>query len=273
MSTLEETLAHFGVKGMKWGVRKGLMGGGETRLTRKIARADVVKAERGRRIAKLESQLADVTKNGSESAPMRAKYGRILDTKSDLAFYALSGRTKDRLVLEMKADLERQLRDEKFRDQIQTKKLADLKARDASAKAGTGSGAEHSVADEIDDILAHYGDESLEHFGVKGMHWGVRRAEKRRAASSEDANKAVDARAKIKKAGGTHALTNKELQDLVTRMNLEQQLDRLKESQPTKFSKGKKVVKEIIDTGKTVNEAIQLVNSPAGKIVRKKITG
>jgi hypothetical protein len=256
VSTLEETLAHYGVKGMHWGVRKATTSTGSVRLNRKIERATVIKAERAKRVAKLEGMLEDLTKNGAQSAPMKAKYGRILDTKSELAFYALSGKTKDRLVGEMKLDLERQIRDEKFRDQIQTRKLAELQQRQASAQAGTGQGVEHTSLGAV-----------LEHFGVKGMHWGVRKAEKRRAVSSTDANNAADAKAKIKKAGGTHVLTNQELQSLVSRMNLEQQLNTLKEKEPTKFRKGKKIVKEIVDTGKTINDVYQLINSPVGKIV------
>lgn len=89
---------------------------------------------------------------------------------------------------------------------------------------------EHSSApvhDSSEDFLSHY--------GIKGMKWGVRRSErqlekarKRRAASSEDSRSAQDAQAKVKK-GSVDALSNKELQSMVTRMNLEQQFATLNE--------------------------------------------
>lgn len=86
----------------------------------------------------------------------------------------------------------------------------------------------------LEDVLAHY--------GVKGMKWGVR---KRRSAdsgpTSPDAARAKE-HASTVKTHGTKALTNKELQELVTRMNLEQQFTTLhqkskKENPAAKFAK------------------------------------
>jgi L-asparaginase/Glu-tRNA(Gln) amidotransferase subunit D len=72
------------------------------------------------------------------------------------------------------------------------------------------------------------------------MKWGVRKAEK--PPTSNDAAKA-SAYLHLLKTGGTRALTTKDLQELVTRMNLEQQYARLKPP-----SKGKMAAKFITDT-------------------------
>lgn len=94
-------------------------------------------------------------------------------------------------------------------------------------------------------------EETLAHYGVKGMRWGVRRARgsdgrvvetpvsvkttpgKRVKTSggtgqkpSEDAVRVATARQKAKKSS-LDSLSNKELQELVNRMNLEQQYSRL----------------------------------------------
>lgn len=72
----------------------------------------------------------------------------------------------------------------------------------------------------VDDVLAHY--------GVKGMKWGVRR---KRTAPGEPAHgdakraKRVVSRART---SGTDAISNKDLQAAITRMNLEQQYNRLR---------------------------------------------
>lgn len=105
-------------------------------------------------------------------------------------------------------------------------------------------------------------DEFLEHYGVKGMKWGVRRrspgsspievatpAGKRvqtRGGSgqkaSEDAVRAAVARQKARKST-VDSLSNRELQDLVQRLNLEQQYERLRPRRPSE-----QVVKFLSDT-------------------------
>lgn len=89
-------------------------------------------------------------------------------------------------------------------------------------------------------------DTILEHYGVLGMKWGVRKDDRSPVEVSvkakpgkkvsatggsghsptPDATKAAASRQLAKKSS-TDALTNKELQDLVQRMNLEQQYTRL----------------------------------------------
>lgn len=105
-------------------------------------------------------------------------------------------------------------------------------------------------------------DDVLEHFGVKGMKWGVRK--NRSGSASEDAQRADAARKKIKTGGGTKALSNKELQDLVTRMNLEQQYKKL--TPPPKSSAAKKFVTDIlVNVGK--QQASKVVSDLATKQV------
>lgn len=90
----------------------------------------------------------------------------------------------------------------------------------------------------------------LAHYGVKGMKWGQKKAareEKKAQAkyerSSEDARAAESARTKMK-TSSVDSLSNKELQTLVTRMNLEQQLSGLQEKTKVK-SAGRKFVEDI----------------------------
>lgn len=104
-------------------------------------------------------------------------------------------------------------------------------------------------------------EKDLSHFGIKGMRWGVRRESTstskeptpvsvvtksgsskittkggERLPASEDAKKAAVAYQKLKKSG-VSSLDTREMQVLVTRLNLEQQLSKLTEPQKSKFQK------------------------------------
>jgi hypothetical protein len=103
------------------------------------------------------------------------------------------------------------------------------------------------------------GEEFLEHFGVKGMKWGVR---KDRVSTNVSTLKVAGSKQKLKKSG-TDSLSNKELQDLATRMNLEVQVNRL--NKETKSS-GKKFVSKLIEPPKP-KEIRRLI---ADEVKRKK---
>lgn len=140
---------------------------------------------------------------------------------------------------------------------------------------------------------------TMSHYGVKGMRWGYRGTKDsspvgvsltqvpgkrvkatggQNAPASDDAKRAATLKQTAKKSS-TDSLSNKELQDLVQRMNLEQQYARL--SAPQK-SNGRKLAERIlfgapkntIKTGKTVydaqNTARNLYDSPLGQMTNAK---
>jgi len=91
---------------------------------------------------------------------------------------------------------------------------------------GNYEGPTFLLKDEMDDIsMAGLGEEFLQHFGVKGMRWGVRKSSTEGGGSPNESQDHATAKASAKKARkhGSKALTNNELQALITRMNLEKQ--------------------------------------------------
>lgn len=91
------------------------------------------------------------------------------------------------------------------------------------------------------DIMAHSSDsiaqDILKHYGVKGMHWGVRggvstasvkrigqNATKVQDAFPDKTKKAFQTHAKNQ--GGIHKLSDKELQAMINRMEMEKKFDR-----------------------------------------------
>lgn len=121
----------------------------------------------------------------------------------------------------------------------------------------------------VDSVLAHH--------GIKGMKWGIRKDDGSGGGggkggsggkASADHETAMGYKNRVK-AGGVKTLSNKELQDLVNRMNLEQQHRNLMGNQPSKFDKGYGHVQKVLKVAKTLQEIHTMVNSPAGKALKK----
>lgn len=91
------------------------------------------------------------------------------------------------------------------------------------------------------------GEQFIQHFGVKGMKWGVIRDKVRGnpavklASASEDHKRAHKVKSQAKLVG-VHTLSNKDLQDVINRMNLEVSYKNLKtvEHEQSLLGKGKK---------------------------------
>ncbi len=86
---------------------------------------------------------------------------------------------------------------------------------------------ETRMSDDTENYMA-LGVEALAHYGVKGMHWGIRkdrvRLGRRRGPreESDDFRNAHDAHAKAK-AKGIHSLSNAEIRSITERQNVERQ--------------------------------------------------
>lgn len=106
----------------------------------------------------------------------------------------------------------------------------------------------------------------LAHHGVKGMRWGVRKGKGAPThPASEDHTRAAEAGAKAKESG-VKALSNKELQDIITRKNLEKQHRELVGG-GSKFDKGHKHIKKILSVAKTLNDIHSTVDTTT-KVVK-----
>lgn len=127
----------------------------------------------------------------------------------------------------------------------------------------------------------------MEHFGVKGMKWGVRRRDGSDGdsgsnpttkkggsdsdASKTDAQRAREIHAKARKSGIGN-LSNEEMQTLVTRMSLEAKYSQITKQQGM-INRGREFVNRQMKTGKTVNDLISFANSPAGNLIASSLRG
>lgn len=118
-------------------------------------------------------------------------------------------------------------------------------------------------------------DEVLEHFGVKGMQWGVRRNRdsggsgprfgKKKAPATKEASQATKLQDRARKHG-IHTLSNRELEQLTKRMNLEQQYTRLTGESPS--PRGQQIAKKFMSGGgKFVGQVLMGVGQQQAKDV------
>ena len=128
----------------------------------------------------------------------------------------------------------------------------------------------------LEGIIEEFGDNEIKHYGVKGMRWGVRRRRSESSSTpvdpqpvtirqnhktkglqaaggaghkpSDDALTAIAIRQKAK-ASGAASLSNKEMETLVKRMNLEANYAKVMAANPapqTKLAKGRKKLQGIL---------------------------
>ena len=101
------------------------------------------------------------------------------------------------------------------------------------------------------------------------MKWGVRRTQAQLDADSDDAKRASATRDQISKnQGSTRSVSNKDLEHLVNRMNLEQRYSKMLEETST-ISKGQKEAKRLMESARTLKELNKLLGNPAGKGLAK----
>lgn len=142
----------------------------------------------------------------------------------------------------------------------------------------------------IETLGAQFTEQFLEHYGVKGMRWGIRKRDtspqsvtlrqkpgKRVKAKGgkfqpahEDAVRVAALKQRSRKST-SDSLSTKELQDLVQRMNLEQQLERL---DPNQGNIGKALAKTLVNgqTGKLAVSGLSAAAEATGKIANPHVS-
>jgi hypothetical protein len=287
METVDDVLAHFGVKGMKWGVRKASDSSSKpqkmSKMTddkgRQLTKADAkwagkssstgkgvsaynkaADAMNSHHIDRINNKPAYKNADFTKDSPLRRKYYKEYEKTFNDEFNkslkeAFGDSPSGRYTIKSTANMDDGMLP------AWTVFYADVKHEDFEMKVVVTFKAGKIMKISLSEpVLSHSEvDEFLEHFGIKGMKWGIRKDKaKRPSIASEDAQRAA-ASAKIVKRHGTKALNNKELQELVTRMNLEQQFSTLSSK---RMGAGEKFARDLL-TNVAKQQASSLINGLA----------
>ena len=121
---------------------------------------------------------------------------------------------------------------------------------------------------DLNEVIAALEADDVEHYGVKGMKWGVRKQRpssgRKRPSSGPRAKTGSQSnapKAKPKKKS-VKSMTDEEIRKKIQRLELEK---RLRDLTPDDRSRGKRIISRIGD--KVMNNAIDTVGNNAGKLI------
>jgi hypothetical protein len=283
-------ISHHGVKGMKWGVRHDPGHQGERTKTKKIAKLDKnfeKNATNVHTFLAIHNRAAQLTndhdidrinnkpkyKNAdfTNDSPIRRQYynehqqaflSNVRKAAGELGTNA-SGTRNIEIVVGKDGDWGLRTSDVKHADTIDYFDLLD------------GSTV-HVFYDDMGHITRIEPPEELQqsafdtnfdnfliHYGVKGMHWGVRsdnsggssrRSKPPAEPPSEDAARVGQLHSRVRAQRSTKPLSNKELELAIRRMNLEQQYSKLSNgNDKTTVQKGRGILKGFLQNAVKVN--------------------
>lgn len=225
---------HFGTKGMHWGVRNDSTSGGVGKRSALIEKAkahEAVSVAHAKAAAHTQREAEDLATRGQHSDVFKRVYGKDAPNVGPNQFYFRTGQSKQQALLSTEENL-RLLHNQYVHSANRHAKKAG-KLRDKASRIQIQPVTHADVAD------------ILQHFGVKGMHWGVRNS----TPGSADHERA-QAVGHLIKSGGVRSASNEELQTLITRLNLESQHARLT-AQPSRVEAGHNFIKKALGITKT----------------------
>lgn len=308
-------IEHHGVKGMRWGVRKDRTRQDQGHQGQKVS---------AKKIKKLDKKFENVPRNSyklrfdihneaaamtnkndvsrinnkpqyrnadfSKESPLRrryyaehqAAYIKNLETVAASKGTNASGTRKYTIHERPDGNWDVTTVDVKHADGVDTMTVhVTYDSKKKIVKVGVPS-----TVQQADDFV----DDFLQHFGVKGMKWGVHRREQAGSVGGRDVTITSKGGSRVKTSGGrghgpsedalsaarsrqiarrssTDSLSTKDLQNLVTRMNLERQYGQLKSHDST-VNAGMETAKKILAFGALANTAVLFAKSPAGQGVK-----
>lgn len=285
---VEEFLSHFGVKGMRWGIRKddgpsgnpaalkstgrrvanGILGdktfwrntaiiAGATGagVAASLALPSVIPAATLVTIAQYGGGALGLS--GYATTASLAAFGSQIVTTLGLGATALVGGAS--LSASYLANIGRAFLGNQKEGMARVNKILDKEAK-------------HS---DLSNVTLSEAEEHLAHYGIKGMRWGIRRSDAelaRARGESEDAYRARKTANTIAKTKTLSSVEDADLNHLVNRINLEKRYSEVTaQTKAAPFSALDARAKKLLGFGATLNTAYNFANSPAGRILAEQL--
>lgn len=284
MVTADEfILQHFGVKGMKWGHRKGSTA--TSKAGKKVAKADKKFESVNSRYSKT-FEIAGAARSSFKSSgdwkKINDKYSAQLTnslSENRKVKKAYDAEVQQSFMKHLKAAADKQSPNasgtRKYTITVPPKRPDRWIVTTTEVKHASESVEFEIIRDKnglITDIKpvtdlqqSALSVEELVHYGVKGMKWGHRKSK----VTSEDAARSKSVRTAVKK-GGIQSVSNKELQDAINRMQLEQNFKRLKVNDQNAATRW--ISSTLLEIGKREVQQ-QIAKKVAGAALKKAATG
>lgn len=247
---IEEILEHYGVQGMKWGHRK------DEKWAKTIYSVKGAVAVHNNVAHKMNNGLIDkhnsdprwagknLLKNKKLSELYYNEYAKLNDKVYKQAVNEVHGispsGTKRAVYVNDRQGPRIEIRD------VNARHAEPIPSPDLTIKLKLDANGFITDANLADEGV-------IEHYGVKGMKWGKRK-NRQTEPNHADSQHVTDIHMRVKSQKTLRPISNKELQDAITRMNLEQQYSRLSGGNDrTRVQKGRVLIGKILaDSGKQV---------------------
>lgn len=112
-------------------------------------------------------------------------------------------------------------------------------------------------------------EETLEHFGVPGMKWGIRRGSSRSKAKADKGRDKIVKKSRRKDVKNRRLLSDKDLTEKIGRLEKEKKLKELTDSE---INGGKKATKDVMKSAGT-KVATAVISGAALYAVKTALTG
>jgi len=296
---VEEFLSHFGVKGMRWGIRNDDKGSGKSSASsQKSSGHRTINAVLGdKTFWKRTAAIAGITATGivaSQFVPAILPASAVVSV-GKLVLNGEYGMDVAQALTTVSGTIPTV---EQVGEVVITAAVANVAVvTGAAAQLGnyatnvgraivgshkTGTTRVNETLDkkmkhsELSSISMNEAEEYISHWGIKGMRWGVRRSDSELARlrggldEAGDAARARQTQTAISKAKSLAAVSDADLNHLVNRLNLEKRYVDVKASTSVSAKTSSKI-KTLLAAGETMNKAVSFYDSEAGQILAAKL--